>query len=365
MNQTIRQRIDYLDVMKGFAIITVILGHCCTTFSSEGNLGMIVNWWLKIIYSFHMPLFFVATGVVSHPQKKYSGEHHLLVVKKNFYALLMPYILFSLFYMPFSITNFGRIAYGSSQMIKASGIPCTHLWFLPCLFAARILMTWLFYLVPEDRNDKLFCLISAVAAFAIGFGLPKLKMGYPFTFNSAFIALGFMLVGYIMREKLKELDGKNILFQVGIFAVSGTLLVLGNLYGTPENFFAGMFNANYGPAGWFLLNAFAGIITVRALSSMIAKINLNSAFAWIRSSMTWLGKNTIGIFLLHMPFNLFYIVPWMERTFHLQRGNLGDSCLMTLVILLGSILGTIIINKVFPPLFGREMPAEKRTTADK
>lgn len=42
------QRIDYLDIAKGFGIIFVILGHCMLGHNSSLH---------SVLYSFHMPLF--------------------------------------------------------------------------------------------------------------------------------------------------------------------------------------------------------------------------------------------------------------------------------------------------------------------
>ena len=56
--------IDYLDTLKGIAIILMLVGHCLA-WIYEDFLTIIVNgkrsdmFWWHIIYSFHMPLFFL------------------------------------------------------------------------------------------------------------------------------------------------------------------------------------------------------------------------------------------------------------------------------------------------------------------
>ena len=50
-----RKRIEYVDVAKGIAILSVIVGH---TFSAY-DPGSLLN---RFIYSFHMPLFFILSG---------------------------------------------------------------------------------------------------------------------------------------------------------------------------------------------------------------------------------------------------------------------------------------------------------------
>jgi len=337
------KRLDYLDVAKGIAILLVILGHCCVTFDPERGLGMLVNPWLKIIYSFHMPLFFVAAGIVSRPR---SGIVWWTVLRNDFNSLLVPYAIFALIYMPFSLTNIGRMLYGTTQMIRSSGSPCTQLWFLPCLFVARQLMFFVLNLSLKARQPTLVCLVSAALSFAVGLLLPPLKYGYPLGCNTALVAVGFMLVGYIIREQLSRFDGKSAWFQVLLAVPAAVALWVGNSYGMTEPGFVGMYISHYGPVFWFFVNAFAGIVLVRALSSLIAKIDVDSGMGYLRRSLTWIGRNTLWIFFLHMPSNLLFLMPWMERTFSLQRGRILDSLLMSVAILAYSVVGTILIKMV-------------------
>jgi len=337
------KRLDYLDVAKGIAILLVILGHCCVTFDPERGLGMIVNPWLKTIYSFHMPLFFVAAGIVSRPRNDIAW---VTALRKDFVSLLVPYAIFALIYMPFSLTNIGRMLYGTTQMIRPAGSPCTHLWFLPCLFVARQLMFLVFNLSMKARRGTLVCLASAVVAFVAGLLLPTLKQGYPLGCNTALVAVGFMLVGHVIREKLSRFDAKGAWFQVVLVVIAAVILWAGNAYGMKEPGYVGMFISHYGPALWFFVNAFAGIVLVRALSSLIAKIDVDSGFGRLRRALTWIGRNTLWIFLLHMPINVLVVIPWMERELSLQRGRLPDSLLMSAVILAYSAAGTYLIKRI-------------------
>ena len=54
-----KSRIEVLDFAKGLAIFLVIMGH------ATDNLATPL--WRLIIYSFHMPLFFLVAGMVVKP----------------------------------------------------------------------------------------------------------------------------------------------------------------------------------------------------------------------------------------------------------------------------------------------------------
>lgn len=85
-----KQRVAFLDYAKAIGIILVVLGHVINT---QGNIlpsGKIV---LQYIYSFHMPLFFIISGIIiGNKINKYS----ILNVFKN---LFIPYIFWCFIYI--------------------------------------------------------------------------------------------------------------------------------------------------------------------------------------------------------------------------------------------------------------------------
>lgn len=52
------KRIDYLDAMRGFAILLVVVGHLVQRNTQLETSHPLYN----LIYSFHMPLFFFICG---------------------------------------------------------------------------------------------------------------------------------------------------------------------------------------------------------------------------------------------------------------------------------------------------------------
>lgn len=63
-----KQRVEYIDAMRGFAIILVIIGHLIQTYYCNVYSNAI----FRVIYSFHMPLFFFISGCVSKSYLDYS-----------------------------------------------------------------------------------------------------------------------------------------------------------------------------------------------------------------------------------------------------------------------------------------------------
>ena len=128
-----RLRINYLDIAKAIAIFLVILGH--STSSSEWTMLR------KILYSFHMPLFFAVSGVFvrTHVSSGYGWDHWKDFLVRNLKQLVFPYFAMAIIYSGILHLAIPEILYGSWQMLKQAET-LTSLWFLVCLFCARIMM---------------------------------------------------------------------------------------------------------------------------------------------------------------------------------------------------------------------------------
>ena len=69
-------KVNKVDSLKGFAIILVVLGHIASPLSS-------------FIYSFHMPLFFIASGFFLNPTNELKSE-----IIKSFKRLFKPFFIY-------------------------------------------------------------------------------------------------------------------------------------------------------------------------------------------------------------------------------------------------------------------------------
>lgn len=84
-------RNDLYDIEKGILIVLVVIGHTVNTNSIIHNL----------IFSFHMPVFFMLTGLLSH----WNCEHKEFLIKR-IRAYVVPYFSWCLLlFLVFWIEN--------------------------------------------------------------------------------------------------------------------------------------------------------------------------------------------------------------------------------------------------------------------
>ena len=100
-----KKRLPYIDYIKAIGIILVIIGHI--NFANAD-----CKTW---IYSFHMPLFFFASGLVVNVKKKKDKDIELHFLYSKIGNLLYPYFVWAIIYAPFiQLTNLENwVRYGS------------------------------------------------------------------------------------------------------------------------------------------------------------------------------------------------------------------------------------------------------------
>lgn len=199
-----KKRLIWLDVAKGLAIVLVVLGHCL-----DHDVPL-----RTFVYSFHMPLFFVLAGFTMRAKPR------LQVLKTSARRLLVPYfavcavLMLFAFVPPSSVSpaldsQFSpdvvlvEILYGAGESGDAFGLhfeAIGALWFLPCLFVARIVLNEVLLIVRKANKAETFLAVALVAACVWGgFALGNIAQ-FPFDIDTALIAVGFMFVGMVAKR---------------------------------------------------------------------------------------------------------------------------------------------------------------------
>ena len=146
MNKT---RLDFIDRIKGIAILLVVLGHIIQLNNIDGGLN---NRLFGIINSFHMPLFFIISGYVAGLGRNRISSPKLLLsyLYKKSYTLLLPLLTWSIVVQGYFFSqNIPLISW--MNIVNAFIHP--GLWFLQVLFEIHVLFG-LFCLLENYFNKK-------------------------------------------------------------------------------------------------------------------------------------------------------------------------------------------------------------------
>lgn len=197
-----KARIDWLDYYKGIGIFLVVLGHCFLPSKLRG-----------IIYSFHMPLFFLAGGLTLNPQR-YANIKEFL--KKKAVGLLIPYVILNLYTLP-SWIYFSKI-HGNSEVTLSTllygiiygnndKVPllCGPSWFIPALFLAEVTF-YIMYRLCKGKTEAMIAFAMALGVMGYTESVARNGVIRPWHLASVPMAVIFVTVGYMFAQAYKE-DG--------------------------------------------------------------------------------------------------------------------------------------------------------------
>lgn len=322
-------RIEWIDLCKGFAMLLVMFGH---TYSSN-----VINLW---IYSFHMPLFFFLSGYVFSIEK-YNSFRSFLISKIK--TLIIPMVILGFANIFASILN-RSTKLDLSLIYKILGIffqlRCSIfdsvLWFIACLFITEIFMYFIIK-ISKGNNKMIFAILILLSI--LGFAYIKfIGIILPWSIEAAFISVGFLGVGYIIKEeKNRWFDRINnklfilISIVINLFATVMHYMIMGRA--------VDLFDLSVGVYPLYYIAAFAGIFASIGIFSWIKGLNL----------LSYVGKNSLIYYALHnLCFTLFQKIGMYF---------VNDIITGTMYVVLSSVIIALIsyfINRYVPWIIGRK-----------
>ena len=334
-------RIAWLDIAKGISICLVVLGHTLR--------GGTVQ---RIVYSFHVPAFFLLAGTMCKTDMVKSR------IKHDFLRIMVPYYCFGILsIIAFSIL--GQFVANQFEMSTDTSLlsnlwdlirACPKgnrmkfnmpLWFLPCLFATKLLY---YALSKLCRDDQGWIMFGSTVIAVLGFTYTRLGgASLPFNFSVSLKMLFFFSLGrsfFLALPKIKThfLFGYRTLFLAFItVAVASVIAWL-----VPRVNYSGDTFPNIAA---FMTTAVLGSFGICFLSM------------WIETCkpMEYIGRNTLAILVMHkFPVLLFQTVGPMKALLA-SYDSIAGVMAAALVSVLSIILCLIvewIIRRFVPFLLG-------------
>lgn len=317
-------RLDYIDSAKGLGMILVVFGHLLL---SDSPL-------YTIIYSFHMPFFFMVSGFFAKPKTKF-----IPYLVKQIKRLIVPFLIVFVIgvAVTFAIPSLRLDSFSDvlPLLIKARPIEINvgPIWFLACLFDVAIIFYFYYKLILE-KNKILLNFISLGVLSIVAFLIPRIESRFgiqmPFKTDVAFMALVFYTIGYLLKEKfLSDEFSKLSWDKIVLILFTLPIVVLMPHYLIGQTFLSG---GMFGPdLFWYLFTAFCGSVLLMVLGLLCRKIRV----------LQYIGKNSLIIFSVHslviLLFN--YILKILGIS-----ANLLTSVFGTVFVLIIMLVVSIVYN---------------------
>ena len=291
------ERIGWIDTLRAFAVFAIVLGHTLR------NATVVYPW----LYSFHVPLCVLTSGVVFHVgQKKFDT-----FLKEKFRALMIPYYCFALISIALYAILGSKMektvggGYDVSPLQSVIGMLYANsgtglmrwnmpLWYIPMIFVLLLMAFWIFRCKDDLKWNITVFLLSVLVAFIL---YEKIRLpNLPFGLETAIYMFPFFALGKVIGSVKNEFTRKSILAKitvtVGCLAV-GTFMTIGN--GQVS------YNADsYGTHGF-------GYFLVMAIMLCVGFVSLAMCFPNGVTPINYVGRNTVGIMVMHKFPILFFV----------------------------------------------------------
>ena len=308
-----KQIINYyreVDIVKGITILLVILGHSFCTYPI--NIDDALPLLARIVRSFQMPLFFVASGFLFSTKGGFES-----LIKKKISRLIIPYFAFGflsivLRYIFSAFTNGGMITLSDSILKLING---NYYWFLYTLLFVMIIAQ----LLNRKKLLALACCICIGLCLLTDLRSVELMTFGKIIYYFPFFCLGIMtkqiyspiLTFYEQREYIVSICA-CVGFALSFFQCLG---VIGNLID-------------------FYIQPLLGIMLVWIIS-----IRLTKTGRWLSDLFTYFGHFSLQFYLNHLLIMLpLYYMASMLSCFH--------PLILLFIIFILSVVISILMLKI-------------------
>ena len=325
------KRIEYIDAMRGFTMLLVIMFHIEWTFGGSGDYG-----YNNFIEVFRMPLFFFISGWVFYKTNRvWNASSIKSILQKKFIVQIIPTATFLLVYLyifksiktdylgsdktgywfTFVLFEYFGIYVLTERLLNKRNLALKEVW----VGSAMILISLLS-----------FCYAKYYVQYSTELGSWKAVLGF-FSFVK-FKHLIFFWLGTIAKRFFSDF----IKFTDNKYAMTGMVLLFFAITLCPH--------VNYVLGEYFIYLAFgiAGICVVftffRVHESLFVKNNvLGRVFQFV-------GRRTLDIYLLHyffLPQNLEFIGSFLK-----QYNNGAIDVLIMLLLAIWIIAICLLISEI-------------------
>ncbi len=330
----IRQRITWLDQLRGIAMFSVVIGHVALPKEA-----------ISLIYSFHMPLFFIISGMTVNDGKLLNADA-VKHIKDKACKLIIPYFWMSFMMFPLWFITYhklDKISTTLEQVIKGifygnnvdyhSGTS-NALWFLLTLFFADILYLFIVKLSKNDEGKKALLVIACGIIGYLDKGIAQM-----WHFNVAFTAVVFIYIGKCIMSAYKSnkewFDNK---YSKGKYLLIAVLLAVWYC----SHKFNGRISVTANKFGNSVISFY-----VTALAFSLAAIMIVIMLPKI-SFFEYVGKNTLLYVGVHVPLIRFFqkaVPDYLESSW--------SNVLLAVGVYVAMAGICVVFNRIFPYVCGK------------
>ena len=250
------------------------------------------------IYSFHMPLFFIVSGLLINITNSANNRSFCDNIKRKVSKIMYPYLTFSVCaiavrLLVFFFTESNEYINVIVSTINLSGY--SSLWFLPVLFIAEVS-----FLAVHRSKLPDFVVVLFLIIFSVIFSEGNQEIhGFKNMAIRTSIATIFVFFGYYLFLLLDDFRTNNK--NKSMILVMGILMFIINIFLSQYN---GLVDLHYSKINQPFMYYFCAAIGSVSIIIIIKYANLFNTIRGLR----YFGKNSLILMATHLPLPIFSVV---------------------------------------------------------
>ena len=279
-----KQRLIYVDIGKAIAITLMVWGHLVQNDYYKNDLEL-VKFIRKVVYSYHMPLFFYLSGIVYKRRSSFKSELLYRFRKIMIFQYVAIMLVLTINILMSTVTL--------ADAISAHNIECTLLctngaqvgyWFFGALFVVEIIA---YFITLQNSGTQT---VMAIVISVIAVEISKILPNSPFHFVTGLECLPFFVLGYLYANSKQriEIECDSLLI---------VCCILLNLFLNYRYSIVSLWNSEVGNPIIFLVRGITGIIPIMAISMHIER--LINKLAKFKTLIHIIGMSTSYIYVLN------------------------------------------------------------------
>lgn len=284
-----KKRIEWIDFARGAGIFLVFIGHTNIAYLPE-----------FFCYAFHIPFFFILSGICFNVKE---GESFKSFLVKKIKTLVVPYFFLSaLIFISDCIIEyiFGELTkeFVISDFINFL-LQRHHktVWFLACLFICEILA---YCAVKAFKNKKVYYYVTIILFFAGAYFYFKFVNVYLLWAGDIVLtAFPFFLIGYAFKDLLMDIKIKFKPIVMSVLMLLSIVVNYLNIRVVSDIAKVNMYFNEYGNYALFVLSSLLGSVAFIGFAQMIKSNEI----------VNYIGRNSLVFFTLHQSvYYLHYVL---------------------------------------------------------
>lgn len=322
-----KQRISYIDFTKGVAIILVIYAHSLL-FSDLTR---------AIIFSFHMPLFFICSGITS--KTAYEKDRFIKQIGKLAKKIIIPALCVYFIYVLCELLNdlnqnlswtfFKKkivnlfFSLGQDEIIAGTKIGnIGMLWFLVAFFFTQII-----YIFVRTFIAKKIQVIVFIALAIVGYVVGRVAI-LPLDIDIAMVMTIFIMSGFLYKKFIADKFKGLMVALSALFLWGITFFTIYFLKGH----YLGISARSYPVFPISLLTALAATLFIIEIGKKVCKIKCIKI-------VNLIGKYSMILFLIHA------LDKYWSVLYNLTQNNYVNGLLRVFVDLIVLLIVLFVYNK--------------------